>query len=104
MKAVLCKVLGPPDKLVIEQVPSLRPGKGQVLVSVKAAGVNFPDTLIIQGKYQFKPEPPFSPGVSLQYMQWYAKSARGWPSVESSQSSTARMRGSVRWKITLSSR
>jgi NADPH2:quinone reductase len=62
MKAVLCKELGPPEKLVVEQVPSPRPGKGQVVVSVKAAGVNFPDTLIIQGKYQFKPEPPFSPG------------------------------------------
>jgi NADPH:quinone reductase len=62
MRAVLCKELGPPEKLVVEQVPSPRPGKGQVVVSVKAAGVNFPDTLIIQGKYQFKPEPPFSPG------------------------------------------
>src|ERR1700693_2757301 len=62
MKAVLCKELGPPEKLVVEQVPSLKPGKGQVVVSVKAAGVNFPDVLIIQGKYQFKPEPPFSPG------------------------------------------
>lgn len=62
MKAVLCKELGPPEKLVVEEVPSLTPGKGQVVVSVKAAGVNFPDTLIIQGKYQFKPEPPFSPG------------------------------------------
>ena len=62
MKAVLCKELGPPEKLVVEQVPSPKPGKGQVVVSVKAAGVNFPDTLIIQGKYQFKPEPPFSPG------------------------------------------
>jgi NADPH2:quinone reductase len=59
---VLCKELGPPEKLVVENVPSLTPGKGQVVVSVKAAGVNFPDTLIIQGKYQFKPEPPFSPG------------------------------------------
>jgi NADPH2:quinone reductase len=62
MKAVLCKELGPPEKLVVEQVPSLAPGKGQVVVGVKAAGVNFPDTLIIQGKYQFKAEPPFSPG------------------------------------------
>ena len=62
MKAVLCKELGPPEKLVVEKVPSLRAGKGQVVVSVKAAGVNFPDILIIQGKYQFKPEPPFSPG------------------------------------------
>ncbi len=62
MKAVLCKELGPPEKLVVEEVPALQPGKGQVVVSVKAAGVIFPDTLIIQGKYQFKPEPPFSPG------------------------------------------
>jgi NADPH2:quinone reductase len=62
LRAVLCKALGPPEKLVVEDVPSLKPGKGQVVVSVKAAGVNFPDVLIIQGKYQFKPEPPFSPG------------------------------------------
>jgi len=62
MKAVLCKELGPPEKLVVEEVPSPKAGKGQVVVAVKAAGVNFPDTLIIQGKYQFKPEPPFSPG------------------------------------------
>lgn len=62
MKAVLCKKYGPPDELVVEEVPPLAAGKGQVVVRVKAAGVNFPDTLIIQGKYQFKPEPPFSPG------------------------------------------
>ena len=62
MKAVLCKELGPPEKLVLEEVAPLKAGKGQVVVSVKAAGVNFPDTLIIQGRYQFKPEPPFSPG------------------------------------------
>ena len=68
MRAVLCKVLGPPEKLVVEDVPSLKAGKGQVVVSVKAAGVNFPDTLIIQGKYQFKPEPPFSPGGEVAGM------------------------------------
>jgi NADPH2:quinone reductase len=62
MKAVLCKELGPPEKLVVEEVPSPKAGKGQVVIAVKAAGVNFPDTLIIQGKYQFRPEPPFSPG------------------------------------------
>ena len=62
MKAVLCKKLGPPEDLVLEEVPDLTPQPGQVVVAVKAAGVNFPDTLIIQGKYQFKPEPPFSPG------------------------------------------
>jgi NADPH2:quinone reductase len=62
MRAVLCKELGLPDKLAVENVPPLKPGRGQVLLSVKACGVNFPDTLIIQGKYQFKPELPFSPG------------------------------------------
>jgi len=62
MRAVLCKELGPPEKLVVEDVPSPTAGKGQIVVSVKASGVNFPDTLIIQGKYQFKPELPFSPG------------------------------------------
>jgi len=62
MKAVLCKELGPPEKLVVEDIAALKAGKGQVVISVKAAGVNFPDTLIIQGKYQFKPDPPFSPG------------------------------------------
>jgi NADPH2:quinone reductase len=62
MKAVLCKEVGMPEDLVVEDVPSPRPGKGQIALSVKAAGVNFPDILIIQGKYQFKPEFPFSPG------------------------------------------
>lgn len=47
---------------MVEDVPSPKAGKGQIVVSVKASGVNFPDTLIIQGKYQFKPELPFSPG------------------------------------------
>src|SRR5205807_7515460 len=62
MKAVLCKAYGMPDTLVVEELEPLHPGKGQVVVSVKACGVNFPDTLIIEGKYQFKPEMPFSPG------------------------------------------
>jgi len=62
MKAVLCKEYGPPESLVIEDIPSSRPGKGQVVITVKACGVNFPDTLIIEGKYQFKPALPFSPG------------------------------------------
>lgn len=62
MKAVLCKAYGPPESLVIEEVESLKPGHGQVVIAVKACGINFPDTLIIEGKYQFKPEMPFSPG------------------------------------------
>jgi len=65
MRAVLCKEWGPPDALVVEDVPSPKPGKGQVLISVKASGVNFPDVLLIQNKYQFKPELPFSPGSEI---------------------------------------
>src|SRR5213593_1266146 len=65
MKAVLCKQYGPPESLVIEDLPAQRPGPGEVVVSVKAASVNFPDVLIIQNKYQFKPPLPFSPGSEL---------------------------------------
>ena len=62
MKAVLCKTLGPARNLVLEDVASPLPKKNEILLDVQAAGVNFPDTLIIQGKYQFKPPLPFSPG------------------------------------------
>jgi NADPH2:quinone reductase len=62
MRAVLCKAYGPPESLVIEEVEPLKPGRGQAVISVKACGVNFPDTLIIQGLYQFKPPLPFAPG------------------------------------------
>ncbi len=65
MRAVLCKQYGPPESLVVEDVPDLTAGPGQVVIEVKACGVNFPDTLIIQGKYQFQPEMPFSPGGEI---------------------------------------
>lgn len=62
MRALLCKELGNADGLVLEETDDPSPGPGQVLLEVKAAAINFPDTLIIQGKYQFKPDLPFSPG------------------------------------------
>ena len=65
MKAVLCKQYGPPDSLAIEELESPRAGPSEVVVSVKAASLNFPDVLIIQNKYQFKPPLPFSPGSEL---------------------------------------
>jgi NADPH2:quinone reductase len=65
VKAILCKSYGPPDSLVVEDVPSPVPGPGEVVVSVKTASVNFPDVLIIQNKYQLKPPLPFSPGSEL---------------------------------------
>ena len=65
MRAVLCKSYGPPETLVVEEVPARAPAAGEALVSVKAAGVNFPDVLIIENKYQVKPPLPFSPGSEL---------------------------------------
>lgn len=62
MKALLCKAFGPAETLVLEAVDSPSPKGNEVLIEVQAAGVNFPDTLIIEGKYQFKPPFPFSPG------------------------------------------
>ena len=62
MKSVLCRQFGPPETLVVDDIawPEATPGK--VVIEVKACGVNFPDTLIIEGKYQFKPDFPFAPG------------------------------------------
>lgn len=65
MKAILSKAPGLPDTLVLEDVPSPTPGKGEIVVSVKAVGVNFPDFLIIQDMYQYKPQRPFSPGGEI---------------------------------------
>jgi len=65
VKAVLCKELGSVGDLVVADVPSPRAGPGQVAVSVRACGVNFPDVLLVQGKYQVKPPLPFSPGVEI---------------------------------------
>ncbi|UCD61910.1 MAG: NADPH:quinone oxidoreductase family protein [Flavobacteriaceae bacterium] len=65
MKAIRCKEFGPPSSLVLEELPGLKPGANEVLVDVKACGINFPDTLIIQGLYQFKPELPFTPGSDI---------------------------------------
>jgi NADPH2:quinone reductase len=62
MRAVLCKQWGPPESLTVEDVPDLSADAGQVVIDVKAASVNYPDLLIIQNQYQFKPPLPFTPG------------------------------------------
>ena len=62
MKAVLCKAYGPASSLSLEETTDPVAGDNEVVIDVHAAGVNFPDTLIIEGKYQVKPEFPFSPG------------------------------------------
>jgi NADPH2:quinone reductase len=65
MKALLSKVPGGPETLVLEDVADLSPAAGEVVISVKAVGVNYPDVLIIQDIYQFKPNRPFSPGGEI---------------------------------------
>ena len=62
MKALVCSEYGPPEKLVIQERPDPVPGEGEVLVDIKAAGINFPDVLVIAGTYQVKIPPPFVPG------------------------------------------
>ena len=65
MKAIRCKTYGPPSNLKLEEIDSLHAGPKEVVVQVKTCGLNFPDTLIIQGLYQFKPELPFTPGSDI---------------------------------------
>ena len=65
MKAIVCKEFAPWESLAYEEVPDPVVGKGQVLVDVKAAGINFPDMLMVEGKYQVKPPTPFIPGAEV---------------------------------------
>jgi NADPH2:quinone reductase len=65
VRAVLCKAFGPPESLVLEEVDDPVAGDGQIVVDVHACAVNFPDVLMIQNMYQFKPPLPFSPGAEV---------------------------------------
>ena len=65
MRAILCTEFGGPDKLVLADIPAPRPQPGEALIRVKAASVNFPDTLMILNKYQHQPPVPFTPGYEL---------------------------------------
>jgi NADPH2:quinone reductase len=63
MRAVVCRELGPPERLRLETFPAKPLGAGEVRVAIRAAGINFPDILMVAGEYQLKPELPFTPGV-----------------------------------------
>ncbi len=65
MKAIVCEAWGTPSSLQLRDVPTPQPGPKQVVIRTRVAAVNFPDGLIIAGKYQFRPEFPFSPGGEL---------------------------------------
>ncbi|HAJ03961.1 MULTISPECIES: NADPH:quinone oxidoreductase family protein [unclassified Brevundimonas] len=65
MRAVLSKAPGGPETLVVEEVSDPTPKAGEVVIEVRAVGINFPDTLIIEDKYQFRPQRPFAPGAEV---------------------------------------
>jgi NADPH2:quinone reductase len=65
MKALLSRRCGGPETLVMADVPEPEPAAGQVRIAVRACGINYPDVLMIEDKYQFRPERPFSPGVEI---------------------------------------
>lgn len=65
MRAVVCRELGPPENLVLEEREAWPPGPGELRIAVRACGVNFVDALFVQGLYQIKPEPPFVPGSEI---------------------------------------
>jgi NADPH:quinone reductase len=65
MKALLSKIAGGPETLVLEDIAEPTPGPGDIRIAVKACSVNFPDVLVIEDKYQFKPERPFAPGNDI---------------------------------------
>lgn len=65
MRALLCRQYGEPNTLTVEEIPSPVPARGELLVNVKAAAVNFPDVLMIQNKYQHRPALPFTPGYEI---------------------------------------
>ncbi|HEU4360686.1 MAG TPA: alcohol dehydrogenase catalytic domain-containing protein, partial [Mycobacterium sp.] len=65
MRAIVCRNYGPPEDLALDEVPDPVPGPGQLVVRVRAAAVNFPDVLLIDGKYQVQIPVPFTPGSEL---------------------------------------
>ncbi|WNO53081.1 NADPH:quinone oxidoreductase family protein [Stakelama saccharophila] len=79
MKALLSRAPGGPDTLELADLPEPSPGKGQLLVAAKACSINYPDVLIIEDKYQFKPERPFAPGSEISgVVEAVGEGVTGW--------------------------
>ncbi|HEY0314231.1 MAG TPA: NADPH:quinone oxidoreductase family protein [Allosphingosinicella sp.] len=79
MKALLSRAPGGPETLVLEEVADPAPGPGQLLVRVKACAINYPDVLIIEDKYQFKPPRPFAPGGEIAgVVEAVGEAVSGW--------------------------
>ena len=79
MKALLSHAVGGPETLELTELPDPVPGNGQLLVRVKACAINYPDVLVIEDKYQFKPERPFAPGGEIAgVVEALGEGVRGW--------------------------
>ena len=79
MKALLSRAPGGPETLELTELPDPEPGKGQLLVRVKACAINYPDVLIIEDKYQFKPPRPFAPGGEIAgIVEAVGEGVEGW--------------------------
>jgi len=79
MKAILCRELGGPERLELADIPEPAPGEGEVRIKVSVAGLNFFDTLMLAGKYQFRPPLPFSPGAECAGMiEALGRGVTGW--------------------------
>ena len=79
MRALLSKQVGGPDTLELTELPDPVPGPGQVVVAVKACAINYPDVLIIEDKYQFKPPRPFAPGGEIAgIVEQVGEGVTGW--------------------------
>ena len=79
MKALLSKATGGPETLELSDLPDPTPGKGELLIAVKACSINYPDVLIIEDKYQFKPERPFAPGSEISgVVEAVGEGVSGW--------------------------
>jgi len=65
MRAMIVKEFGTPEQMTVEDIPTPDPGPDEVLIDARAIGVNFPDLLVVEGRYQILPEPPFSPGKEV---------------------------------------
>mgnify|MGYP001587593235 CR=1 FL=1 len=79
MKALLSRAVGGPETLVLEEIADPVAGPGQLLVAVKACSINYPDVLVIEDKYQFKPQRPFAPGSEISgVIEAVGEGVTGW--------------------------
>src|SRR3546814_101582 len=79
MKALLSHTVGGPETLELTELPDPVPGEGQLLVRVKACAINYPDVLVIEDKYKFRPERPFAPGGEIAgVVEALGEGVEGW--------------------------